>query len=134
MILQDSEQARTKAAEIIRRGGVIAFRTDTFYGLGVDPLNQAAVQKIRELKGREDTKPILLLISDPRQVDRFITHQSEAFKTVADRFWPGPITLVGIARAALPIELTAGTEKNWVRFPGEETLRRPAARGCGGLT
>ena len=64
MIRTDNEETRIEAARIIAGGGVIAFRTDTFYGLGADPLNRDAIRKIRELKGREDDKPILLLISD----------------------------------------------------------------------
>jgi len=120
-----------EAAKIIRGGGIIAFRTDTFYGLGVAPLNQSAVKKIRELKGREDTKPILILISDLSEVDRFITHQSEVFKTVADRFWPGPLTLVGVARPALPAELTAGTGTIGVRLPDDDNVRS-LVRACGG--
>ena len=85
------------AAKIISAGGVIAFRTDTFYGLGADPLNAAAVSRIRELKGREDDKPILLLLSDASIADRFITDVSEAFAEVARKFWPGPLTIVGTA-------------------------------------
>lgn len=131
MVAADNTQKHDDASEVIRRGGVIAFRTDTFYGLGVDPLNKSAVQKIRELKGREDGKPILLLISDPSQVDRFITHQSELFKTVVARFWPGPITLVATARAELPIALTAGTGTIGLRLPDDETVRA-LVRACGG--
>ena len=60
MILKDNAETRTEAAGIIAAGGVIAFRTDTFYGLGVDPFNSRAIQKIRLLKGSEDAKPLLL--------------------------------------------------------------------------
>jgi L-threonylcarbamoyladenylate synthase len=116
---------------IIHRGGVIAFRTDTFYGLGADPFNASAVRKIRELKGREEAKPILLLISDLSEVDRFITHQSKVFKSVANRFWPGPITLIGTARSELPDELTAGTRTIGLRLPYDEEVRS-LVRECGG--
>jgi L-threonylcarbamoyladenylate synthase len=121
----------TEAGKIIARGGVIAFRTDTFYGLGADPLNRQAVQRIRKLKGREDAKPILILLSDLSEIDRFITHQSEIFQTVADRFWPGPLTLVGVAHANLPEELTAGTGTIGVRLPDDERVRS-LVRECGG--
>lgn len=120
-----------QAAEIIRSGGVIAFRTDTFYGLGADPLNVSAVRRIRELKGREESSPILLLISDLVEAGRFISHQSEVFNKVADRYWPGPLTLVGIARAELPVELTAGTGTIGVRLPDDEGVRT-LVRACGG--
>ena len=131
MILKDNHEARAEAARIIRRGGVIAFRTDTFYGLGADPFNASAVRKIRELKGREEAKPILLLISDLTEVDRFITHQSQVFKSVANRFWPGPITLIGTARSELPVELTAGTQTIGLRLPNNEDVRS-LVRECGG--
>lgn len=130
MILPDSEQARTKAAEIIRRGGVIAFRTDTFYGLGADPLNREAVIKIRKLKGREDDKPILLLVSDQSEVGRFI-EQSGWHKMIAIGRWPGPLTLIGVSKLEVPVELTAGTNSLGVRLPDDEDVRA-LVRACGG--
>src|SRR5690349_6716835 len=120
------------AAEVIANGGVIAFRTDTFYGLGADPFNAAAVARIRELKGREDDKPILLLVSDLDQVERVIGERSEIFARVAAAFWPGPLTIVGFAVAALPVEITAGTGTVGVRLPADENVRK-LVRECGGI-
>jgi L-threonylcarbamoyladenylate synthase len=131
MLLKDDQQTRLQAAAIVKAGGVIAFRTDTFYGLGADPFNEAAVRRIRELKGREDDKPILLLISDASEVSRFITSQSPTFQTVAERFWPGPLTLIGAACPELPVELTAGTNTIGVRLPDEDSVRE-LVRLCGG--
>ncbi|HEY8205142.1 MAG TPA: L-threonylcarbamoyladenylate synthase [Pyrinomonadaceae bacterium] len=131
MILADSSDAHQKAAEIIARGGVIAFRTDTFYGLGADPFNPQAVQKIRDLKGREDEKPILIVISDPAQIDRLIPDRSHAFDELTKRFWPGPLTVIGEAAAALPIELTAGTKTVGTRLPDDDKVRALVA-ACGG--
>jgi L-threonylcarbamoyladenylate synthase len=122
----------TKAAEVIASGGVIAFRTDTFYGLGADPFNAAAVARIRELKGREDDKPILLLISDVKQVERVVVEPSEDFSLAAHEFWPGPLTIIGRAVAALPREITAGTGTVGVRLPAGETVRK-LVRECGGV-
>ena len=120
-----------EAAKIIGCGGIIAFRTDTFYGLGADPLNRDAVRRIRELKGREETKPILLLISDFSEAASFITKQSELFRDVAKRFWPGPLTLIGAARPELPSELTSGTGTIGIRLPDDENVRT-LVRACGG--
>jgi L-threonylcarbamoyladenylate synthase len=131
MLAPRNSQSEIQAARIIRRGGVIAFRTDTFYGLGADPLNGSAVGRIRELKGREDAKPILVLVSDLTEVDRFITHQSEVFRTIADRLWPGPLTLVGVARPELPDGLTVGTGTIGVRLPNDERVCE-LVRACGG--
>jgi L-threonylcarbamoyladenylate synthase len=119
------------AAKIISEGGVIAFRTDTFYGLGADPFNANAVARIRELKGREENKPILLLLADVSVVDRLITNRSKAFDDVAKKFWPGPLTIVGEAVATLPPEITAGTGTVGVRVPADSSVRE-LVRVCGG--
>ncbi|MFN2500379.1 MAG: L-threonylcarbamoyladenylate synthase, partial [Pyrinomonadaceae bacterium] len=131
MIIPSNRQSQIQSAEIIRGGGVIAFRTDTFYGLGVDPFNESAVGRLRRLKIREEAKPILLLISDPGEVNRFILNQPKLFKEVANRFWPGPLTLIGFARAELPEELTAGTKTIGLRLPDNENVRA-LVRACGG--
>ena len=110
---------------------MIAFRTDTFYGLGADPFNAAAVAKIRELKGREENKPILLLLADASAVDRFISDRSKAFDDIARKFWPGPLTIVGAAVTSLPPEITAGTGTVGVRVPADEVVR-DLVRQCGG--
>ena len=120
-----------QAANIICRGGVIAFRTDTFYGLGADPFNQSAVLKIKKLKGREDHKPILIVISDYDQLDRFIRSTSSAFELLAKQFWPGPLTLIGAARPELPPEITAGAKTVGVRLPNDDRVRL-LVRVCGG--
>jgi L-threonylcarbamoyladenylate synthase len=130
VILPDNEPNRKRVAETIAAGGVIAFRTDTFYGLGVDPFNTQAVKRVLDLKGREE-KPILLLISDRREVDRFIANQSETFELVARSFWPGPLTIVGEANANISIELTAGTGTIGLRLPDDDGLR-VLVKLCGG--
>jgi L-threonylcarbamoyladenylate synthase len=131
LILSHSDGALQSAAEIIARGGVIAFRTDTFYGLGADPFNAGAVQKVKDLKGREGNKPILVLISDVEQLGRLIENHSPAFDELAKQFWPGALTIIGKATAQLATELTAGTESVGVRLPDEETVRS-LVRACGG--
>jgi len=131
MIQNDSETTLAKAARIISTGGLLAFRTDSFYGLGADPLNREAVAKIRELKGREDNKPILLLISDMDQLDRFVGEKSSIFRLIAIGQWPAPLTLIGRARPELPTELTAGTNTIGVRLPDDENVRA-LVRACGG--
>lgn len=131
MIRSDSETTRVEAARIISSGGVIAFRTDTFYGLGADPFNKVALQRIWELKGRADNKPILLLISDRDELDRFVGKKSHLFELVAKGHWPASLTLIGPARPELPTELTAGTNSIGVRLPDDEGVRG-FVRMCGG--
>ena len=111
---------------------MIAFRTDTFYGLGVDPFNAVAVGRIRALKGREDDKPILLLISDLDHIDRVIVEQTPEFIELAAKFWPGPLTIIGKATADLPEGITAGTGTVGVRLPADEKVRE-LVRNCGGV-
>lgn len=130
MIRKDTEETRIEAARIIADGGVIAFRTDTFYGLGADPFNREAIVRIKELKGREEAKPILLLISDVNELDRF-TNNSQFLRMIAVGHWPGPLTLIGGARPELPGELTAGTRTIGVRLPDDDNVRA-LVRACGG--
>ncbi|MEP6718937.1 MAG: L-threonylcarbamoyladenylate synthase [bacterium] len=134
MIRSDSETTRVEAARIISTGGLIAFRTDTFYGLGADPFNPTALQKIKKLKGREENKPILLLISNLDQLDRLVAVQSSLFRSLAIRHWPAPLTLIGAARPELPPELTGGTNSIGVRLPDDENVRRLVGVCGGALT
>ncbi len=131
MIREDSENTRREASEVITRGGVIAFRTDTFYGLGVDPFQSGAVEKLKELKGREGHKPILIVISNRAAVARFIVEPTPHFELLAKTFWPGPLTLIGKVSASVPDAITAGTETVGVRLPGDESVRALVA-ACGG--
>ncbi len=131
MIRSDSESTRAEAARIVSTGGLIVFRTDTFYGLGADPLNRAALQRLRELKGREENKPILILISDMDKLDRFVGEKSGIFGRIATGHWPAPLTLIGPARHELLTELTAGTSTIGVRLPDDEKVRA-LVRTCGG--
>ena len=125
------ERSIQDAAEIIANGGVIAFRTDTFYGLGANPFNRDAVHRIKQLKGREGDKPILVVISDREQVGRFVSEPSPTFNLLAKTFWPGPLTLIGRAAPEVPGEITAGTKTIGVRLPGDDSVRA-LVQACGG--
>ena len=131
MILTNGAETLEHAAKTISNGGLIAFRTDTFYGLGADPLSRLAIRRIRQLKSREGTKPILLLISDYDKVADFITKPSELFLSLANHYWPGPLTLVSKARPELPEELTAGSGTIGLRLPDDDNVRS-LVRACGG--
>ena len=129
MIISQTTQSLPRISETIARGGVIAFRTDTFYGLGADPFNQEAVQRIKQLKGSNN--PILIIVSDRAAVARFIARPTPAFDLLARAFWPGPLTLIGQAALALPNEITAGTKTIGVRLPADDKVRA-LVRACGG--
>ena len=130
-VIQPTNDSVDRVAEVISRGGIIAFRTDTFYGLGVDPFNREAVGRIKQLKDREENKPILIVISDYDRLHRFIGHISPAFELLAERFWPGALTLIGRAGASVPEEITAGTKSVGVRLPADDRVRA-LVRSCGG--
>lgn len=130
MIVKDGEEAHAQAAQVIAAGGLLAFRTDTFYGIGADPFNRAALERINELKGR-DGKPILVVISDEHAVERFIISRTEIFDRIVARHWPGALTVVVKARPSVPDELTAGSGTIGVRLPDDEAVRT-FIRACGG--
>jgi L-threonylcarbamoyladenylate synthase len=134
MLLAYDEKTRELATRTIAAGGVLAFRTDTFYGLGADPFNPVALRKIYALKGREDGKPLLVIISDAAITERLMAAQSKLFEAVAARHWPGPITLIGQARQDIPEELTAGTGTIGVRLPDDEPVRDFVRAMGGALT
>jgi len=127
----DNEETRKLAAGIISNGGLIAFRTDTFYGLGADPLNEAAVDRIKTVKGRDEGKPILLLIAELTDLDPLVLSIPPLYRKVAEAFWPGPLTIVMPADPQLPDGVTAGTGSVGLRLPDDARLRALVAE-CGG--
>ena len=131
MTIPQTTESLPQIAEAIARGGIIAFRTDTFYGLGADPFNRSALQRIKQLKGREAAKPILVVISDVDQIKRFIAERSRAFDLLVERFWPGALTLIGKAAPLVPEEVTADTGTIGIRLPGDDNVRA-LLRACGG--
>lgn len=130
LIYPNTAEARERAGRLAAEGRVIAFRTDTFYGLGVVPTDEAALRRLNELKGR-DGKPILVIVSDASMCDRLIAERTPAFELLAARHWPGPLTLVARARAEVSEILTAGTGAIGVRLPADEEARA-VVRACGG--
>lgn len=116
-------EAFARCAEVIKAGGVIAYPTDTFYGLGADPRNSRAVSKVFAIKGRMADQPILLLLSDRSEVAAWTSAITPAAERLMDRFWPGPLTLVFTARPDVSPELTGGTGTIGLRVPGSEVTR-----------
>ena len=101
---------------LLRRGGIIGFPTDTAYGLGVDPFNEAAVDRLFSVKGRPEAKPILLLV-DSIAMAESVSQPPQTFRDVVEKFWPGPLTLVLQARSQIPMKVTAGTKTIGLRWP-----------------
>ncbi len=131
MVQLDNLEAGKRAAAMIAAGGIVAFRTDTFYGLGADPFNRAAVRALRALKGREEGKPVLVVLSDTDVAARLMAARTKLFDTLSARCWPGAVTLVVAARPDVPVELTAQTGTIGLRLPADEAVRA-FVRACGG--
>lgn len=101
---------------LLRNGGVVAFPTDTAYGLGADPFNESAVARIFQLKGRPETKPILLLV-DSLAMAEAVIRPADLFQIVAKTFWPGPLTVITQAAPSVPTNVTAGSGTIALRWP-----------------
>jgi len=106
-----------KAARLIRAGKLVAFPTETVYGLGADALNPLAVAKIFELKQRPAFDPLIVHIADPEQVGQLALVADSRVRLLTDRFWPGPLTLVLPKRPHLPDLVTSGLPTVGLRMP-----------------
>jgi tRNA threonylcarbamoyl adenosine modification protein (Sua5/YciO/YrdC/YwlC family) len=104
-------------AKRLEAGEVVAIPTDTFYGLAVDPVNLHAVDRIYDLKTRARHKPLSLLISDVAQAYALARSCDTAFDRLAERFWPGPLTIIVRAGSKLPLRVTANTGNVALRVP-----------------
>ena len=107
----------SKVVNRLHCGDVVALPTDTFYGLAVDPVNLKAVDRIYELKSRARHKPLSLLVADVAQAYELARQLDTAFDRLAERFWPGPLTIVVKAGSKLPLRVTANTGNVALRVP-----------------
>ena len=111
------------AAEIIKAGGLVAIPTETVYGLGANGLDPQAVANIFIAKGRPNDNPLILHIADASQIDDLCHHVPESAYRLAERFWPGPLTMVLPAKPCVPKETTAGLSTVAVRCPDSQVTR-----------
>jgi L-threonylcarbamoyladenylate synthase len=105
-----------EAVAHLKRGGVIAFPTETFYGLGADAANEKAVENIFRIKGRAFSNPIPLIIGNRKDLTDLVEEIPTAAEAFMSRFWPGPLTLVFRASRRIDPRLTAGTGKIGIRI------------------
>lgn len=112
----DPESIRM-AAEIIRAGGLVAFPTETVYGLGADAFNPRAIARIFEVKNRPTFDPLIVHIADLAAPDRLVASVTPWARRLIEQFWPGPLTLVLPKRAEVPDLVTAGPPTVAVRMP-----------------
>ena len=107
-----------EAAAALKRGGLVAFPTESFYGLGVDALNAEAVIRLFEAKGRPESKPVLVLVDSVAMAEALAPGIPAGARELMTRHWPGPLTLVLTAAPHVPAALTAGTGTIGLRMPG----------------
>ena len=112
------------AVAALRRDEIVAYPTETVYGLAVNPFSPAALGRLWRVKGRDAGNPVLLIVCDATQLDSVASAVSPAARRCIDAFWPGPLTLLLPKRASVPMELTAGRAKVAVRQPGHAVALR----------
>ena len=112
-----SAEAVEKAAGLLRAGGLVAFPTETVYGLGADAENPAAVARIYRAKGRPPTHPLIVHLAGADALDDWALDVPEQARLLAERFWPGPLTLILRRAGRVPLETTGGLETVALRVP-----------------
>lgn len=121
------------AARALRAGGLVAFPTETVYGLGADARNPAALRKVYQLKGRPPTHPLILHLHSAAELGEWVAEVPPAARRLAARFWPGPLTLVLRRAAGVSDVLTGGQETLAVRVPAHPVARALLQAFGGGI-
>lgn len=123
-LLPANKESISRASEIIKTGGLVAFPTETVYGLGANGLNPAAIAKIFEVKKRPAFNPLILHISRKDWLGKYAVIQSEKVERLIAKFWPGPLTLVLSKTDLVPGIVTAGNPTVAIRMPANEIALR----------
>lgn len=129
--LDKDENVLRAAGEILRTGGLVAFPTETVYGLGGDGLNPDSSRKIYAAKGRPSDNPLIIHISRMEDLAYLTKEIPESAKLAAETFWPGPLTMILPKSDHVPYETTGGLDTVAVRLPANEAARRLIAYGGG---
>ncbi|MBR5234337.1 MAG: threonylcarbamoyl-AMP synthase [Clostridia bacterium] len=125
----DIEDIKT-AAKILRNGGIVAIPTETVYGLAADAFSGEAVKKIFEAKGRPQDNPLIVHISDFSQIYSIAREVPESAKKLADKFWPGPLTIILPKRPEVPDETSGGLDTVAVRMPSHKIANKIIELSC----
>jgi L-threonylcarbamoyladenylate synthase len=115
--IQPAPAILARAASLLQRGQLVAFPTETVYGLGANALDPAAVQRIYEAKGRPEYNPLIVHVADAASAQRLVTVWPEAAERLAVRWWPGPLTIVLPKAIGIPNQVTAGLGTVALRVP-----------------
>ena len=114
--------AISRCADIIKTGGLVAFPTETVYGLGADATDKNAAKKIYAAKGRPSDNPLIIHISEPKEAEDY-AYTSELYYKLADAFMPGPLTVILSKKNTVPDEVTGGLDSVAVRCPAHPIAR-----------
>lgn len=130
-ILSTNEKDICEAAEIIKNGGLVAFPTETVYGLGADALNADAVANVYKAKGRPSDNPMIVHISRASDIGQLTPMLSQDIVSLIENFWPGPLTMVVKKKDGVPDKTTGGLDTVAVRMPDSQTALDLISRaGC----
>jgi len=121
------------AADVLRAGGVVAFPTETVYGLGADASSAAAVAKIYRLKGRPADHPVIVHLAPAHPLERWAREIPAAARRLAERFWPGPLTLILRRSASVLDAVTGGQDTVALRVPSHPVAQALLAAFDGGV-
>jgi len=130
LILKPTKENIEKAAKIIREGGLVAFPTETVYGLGADAMNADAVGRIYEAKGRPSDNPMIVHISRASDIGQLTRMLSPQIVEIIDNFWPGPLTIVVKKKPDVPDRTTGGLDTVAVRLPDSQVARDLISASC----
>ena len=120
---QIDQGAIARAGEILKRGGLVAFPTETVYGLGGDALNENSSRLIYAAKGRPSDNPLIVHITNMEALKKIVTEIPPAARKLAERYWPGPLTMIFHKSSAVPLATTGGLDTVAVRMPSHKTAR-----------
>lgn len=130
-LTREEEEALRQAGEVLKNGGLVAFPTETVYGLGGDALNRDSSRKIYEAKGRPSDNPLIVHICRFEDIYPIVTEVPEEAKKLAQSFWPGPLTMIFHKSERVPYETTGGLDTVAVRMPSHPVARKLIAYGGG---
>ena len=125
--MQIDEAIMEEAGQIIKQGGLVAFPTETVYGLGATALDEEAARKTYTAKGRPSDNPLIVHIAEKSALEEIVEELPEETKALTDRFWPGPLTLILKKNARVPYGTTGGLDTVAVRMPDDPIALEAAA-------
>lgn len=121
---EKNEQIYKQASKILKSGGLVAFPTETVYGLGADALDINAARKVYEAKGRPSDNPLIVHIADVNDLYKLSRNVTEEALKLADKFWPGPLTMILKKSDIVPDGITGGLDTVAIRMPSHSTARK----------